>query len=124
MHGGQALSYIHIERNEEPSVTLAGACENFLYVFKGAPPARQAGAEPGPDRMGKRGSHRGGSRAAARGMPPEPSREQGDSPFRGGQPAAPYGRKPSGRGAAASPLSPLPQGGRSRQPRAHRDRAA
>jgi len=37
----------------------------------------------------------------------------GDAPTPGRQPAAPYGRKPTGRGAAAGWLPPLPAGGQS-----------
>jgi hypothetical protein len=46
-----------------------------------------------------------------RGAARSPPGSQGDSPTPGRQPAAPYGREPTGRGAAAGRMPPLPQAG-------------
>jgi hypothetical protein len=54
--------------------------------------------------------------------PPEPSRGEGAAPTSARQPAAPYGRKPTGRGAAAGWLPPLRA--RYRLQRAHGERAS
>jgi hypothetical protein len=87
-------------------------CDNFLYSFKGTPSACQAGPKPGRVACGGRGSHRRGSRAGAnQGTARSRAGRRGDWPAPGRQPAAPYGRKPTGRGAAAGRLSPLPQAG-------------
>jgi hypothetical protein len=96
---------------------VAGACvgpgaeDEDDGVVKGTPPACQAVGCPAGSRRG-RGSHRRGSRAGAkRGTRQKPGGVAGELAAPGRQPAAPYGRKPTGRGAAAGRLSPLPQAG-------------
>jgi hypothetical protein len=50
-----------------------------------------------------------GDREWREGESPRAGRVAGGLATPGRQPAAPYGRKPTGRGAAAGPLPPLPQ---------------
>jgi hypothetical protein len=79
-------------------------CDNFLYGFKGTPSARQAG--PGPAEVACRDAEVSprGSASWSRDNHQSRAGEQGDAPTPGRQHAAPYGRKPTGRGAAAGRL--------------------
>ncbi len=114
-----------ISRSRAPRAT--STCYESLYVFKGTPSVNGAPgrARPGRSRVQGRGSQPGGIASWSRGEPPRPGgREQGGRAHSGRQPAAPYGRKPTGRGAAAGRLPPLFAGGRYRLQRAHGDRAS
>jgi hypothetical protein len=97
--------------------------ENFPYVFKGAP--RRVGLGRARPRAGRgRAEVIEGTRELAWGSWREPAGGwQGGAPTPRRQPAAPHGRKPTGRGAAAGWLPPRPTGGQSRTQRAYDDRA-
>ncbi len=87
-------------------------CDNFLHGFKGAPPARQAGPRPGRVACGRtRKSSKGIASWREAGTARSRAGWQGTRLLRGGSLPRPYGREPSGRGAAAGRLSPLPQAG-------------
>jgi hypothetical protein len=104
---------------EPPCRTSSGAghCSigRPVTTFSTASRARLRRAKPGrarPDRMQRtRKSSKGIASWRESGDCQKPGGMAGDSPARGRQPAAPYGRKPTGRGAAAGRLSPLPQAG-------------
>jgi hypothetical protein len=79
-------------------------CDNFLYGFQGHAFGAPGRAVPGLDQMRGHGSHRGETRTGP-GKPPDArAGSRGDAPTPGRQPAAPYGREPTGRGAATGRL--------------------
>ncbi len=88
--------------------------ENFLYVFKGTPSARQAVRHWPSSDAGMR-AHRGIARSGVKTMP-EPGAVAGNSPTSGRRPPAPCrAREPSGRGAATRSARPHPQAGSPRR---------
>ncbi len=97
-------------------------CDNFLYGFKGAPSARQAGPCPAGSHA-KTPSHQRGSRAGGGSV----ARSQAGSreTHRSGAAAcrALWAEALRARRCRQSAV-PAPAGSRSRQPRAHHDRAA
>jgi hypothetical protein len=96
--GEATLSTISRSRTSHPSE----GCENFLYVFKGACGASQAGlpTAPGAARHHPRG--RSARHPAVTGWGEQASRRGGV-----GSVAAPYGRKPTGRGGCRAPLAAI-----------------
>jgi len=80
-------------------------------------------AGPGRLRVQRRGSQPRESRAGTEGNRQSREGLQVDAPTRGRQPAAPYGRKPTGRGAASGRQPPHPQAADYRLQRAPDDRA-
>jgi hypothetical protein len=95
--------------NRHPPTTRQDPCSNFLYAVKGTPSARQAG--PGPAEIVCRDAEVSPGEFAiwSESAPAQPGGQQGSRPPPGRQPAAPYGRKPTGRGAASRRQPPRPQ---------------
>jgi hypothetical protein len=83
-------------------------CDNFLRTFKGTPPARKDGPVPAEVACRDAEVSRGNCELE-RTETPGPVRGSRDALTPGRQPAAPYGRKPTGRGAAAGRHRPHPQ---------------
>jgi hypothetical protein len=67
---------------------LPGCCDNFLYYFKGTPPARQA-VRPQPRSDAETREHRGVARAGHENRANSRTGRPGTAPTPGGRPAAP-----------------------------------
>jgi hypothetical protein len=91
-------------------VVSSPMCEDFLYVIKGAPPARQPSGQPG--RIGRSEREVIGE-GCVTGRPSATRHKAGERwatlrPWGGGLPR-PDGREPYGRGAAHRSAGPHPQ---------------
>jgi hypothetical protein len=105
-------------------VALSGSPQRPVTTFSTASRARLRRARPGRARPKSRARTRkseAGIASWSGGEPPEPGGQRRDAPTPGRQPAAPYGREPTGRGGAAG-RQPRPPRRRYRLQRAHSDR--